>query len=140
MCLAAALLTLVVAAVYGILASVWQLHAMGIVGFLPSVNAWEAAGLLGVAVALFNVTGDSVEVDCDQGLEGHSAVTYGLAFATTILVALVLERASHGTWLAAYFRSWLGATVVGAFLVTKLVAMRWHRRSLLSSESVSLTD
>src|SRR6185369_4182219 len=66
------------------------------------------------------------------GRTSHSAVTYGLALATTCLFALVLERGSHGNWLEPYFRSWLGAAVVGAFLVTMLFVMRRHRNSLLS--------
>jgi hypothetical protein len=135
MCILTAVLTLVLAVGYGALESAWQLHATGIAEFLPSGRAWEAAALLGLALALFNITGDSVELDCDQGRRRLSAATYGLALATTILFALVLERATHGTWLAPYFKSWLGAAVVGAFLVTKLVALRWHQKSLLSADT-----
>ena len=132
LCFLSAVLTLAVGAGYGALASFWQGHALGVTAFEPSVYAWEAAVLLGIALALFNITGDSVEVDCDQGRKSHSAVTYGLALATTFLFALVLERISHGNWLEPYFHTWSGAAVVGAFLATKLVAMRWHRNSLLS--------
>jgi hypothetical protein len=140
MCFLTAVLTLVVAAGYGAVVSGWQGHALGIAAFLPSGNAWEAATLLGIALALFITTGDSVEVDCDRGRKSHSAVTYGLALATTSMFALALERASHGTWLAPYFQSWRGAVVVGTFLVTELIAMRWHRKSLLTSGSLELTD
>ena len=130
-----ALFTLAVAAGYGALASFWQGQAMGISAFEPSVYAWEAAVLLAAALALFNATGASVELDCDMGLQRHSVVTYGFALATTTLVALVLERMSHGTWLQPYVRSWLGPTAVAAFLTIKLVAMRWHRKSLLSQST-----
>ena len=132
LCFLSAVLTLAVGAGYGALASFWQGHALGVTAFEPSVYAWEAAALLGIALALFNTTGDSVEVDCDQGRRSHSAATYGLALVTTCVFALVLERISHGNWLQPYFQSWRGAAVVGAFLATKLVAMRWHRNSLLS--------
>jgi hypothetical protein len=76
--------------------------------------------------------GDSVELDCDQGRNSHSAVTYGLAVATTGLFAVALERMSHGTWLQPYFQTWLGVAVVVAFFATQLVAMRWHRNTLWS--------
>lgn len=132
LCFLSAVFTVAVAAVYGMLSSVWQGHALGVAGFLPSGNAWEASVLLGVTVALFNMTGDSVEIDCDQERRSLSAVTYGLALATTCLFGLALERVSHGTWLQPYFQTWLGAAVVAAFLATKLVAIRWHRKSLLS--------
>lgn len=135
MCIITAVLTLIVAAGYAAVESAWQLHAMGLAEFLPSARAWEAAALLGVAVALFNITGDSVELDCDQGRRSLSPATYGLAIATTILVALALERATHGTWLAPYFRSWVGAALVAAFLATKLVAMRWHQKTLLFADT-----
>ena len=132
LCGLSAVFTLAVAAVYGVVTSISHGHAPGIAGFLPSGNAWEAAVLLGIALALFNATGDSVEIDCDQGRKSHSPVTYGLALATTCLIGLALERVAHGTWLQPYFRTWLGAAVVATFLTTKLVAMRWHRKSLLS--------
>jgi hypothetical protein len=132
LCILSAVLTLAVGAGYGALASFWQGRPLGLTAFEPSVYAWEAAGLLGVALALFNTTGDSIELDCDQGRRSHSAVTYGLALATTVLFALVLERISHGNWLEPYFHTWRGAAVVSAFLATKLVVMRWHRNSLLS--------
>lgn len=132
LCFVSAVFTLVVAVGYGILTSFGRWLALGISAFLPSTYAWEAAVLMGIGVALFNTTGDSVELDCDQGRKSHSAVTYGLALATTALFALVLERISHGTWLQPYFQTWGGAAVVGAFLVTNLVAIRWHRNSLLS--------
>jgi hypothetical protein len=132
-CLVSALFTLVVAAVYGVLASLWQ---GGVAGFLPSGNAWEAALLGGVALALFNATGDSVEIDCDQGRTCHSAVTYGLTLATTSLFALILERVSHGTWLQPYVRTWLGAALVIAFLATKLLVISWHRKSLGSRSTL----
>ena len=131
-CLLAAVFTAAVAAVYGLLASFSGGHLVGVSGFLPSGSAWEASVLLGVALALFNATGDSVEIDCDQERKSHSAMTYGLALATTCLIALAFERISHGTWLQPYFHTWLGAAVVGAFLVTKLVALRWHRKALLT--------
>jgi hypothetical protein len=132
LCFLSAVLALAVGAGYGVLASFWQGHTLGITAFEPSVYAWEAAVLLGTALALFNITGDSIELDCDQGRRSHSAVTYGLALVTTFLFTLVLERISHGNWLEPYFKTWRGAAVVGAFLATKLVAMRWHRNSLLS--------
>lgn len=132
LCFLSAVLTLAVAAGYGALASLWQGRVLSISAFEPSAYAWEAAVLLGVGLALFNTTGDSVEADCDQGRRSHSAVTYGLALANTILFALLLERISHGTWLEPYFKTWRGAALVGAFLVTKLVALHWHRKSLLS--------
>jgi hypothetical protein len=132
LCFLSAVFTLAVGVVYGMLSSVWQGHALGVAGFLPSGNAWEASVLMGLAVALFNTTGDSVEIDCDQGRRRLSAVTYGLALATTSLFGLALERVSHGTWLQPYFQTWLGAAVVAAFLATKLVALRWHRKALLS--------
>jgi hypothetical protein len=132
LCLVSAVFTLTMAAGYGALTSFWQGHALGISAFVPSGSAWEASVLVGLALALFNTTGDSVELDCDQGRKTHSAVTYGLALATTCLFALVLERMSHGTWLQPYVQSWRGAAVVGAFLATKLVALRWHRKTLLS--------
>ena len=132
LCFLSAVFTLAVAAGYGALASFWQWQALGITAFEPSAYAWEAAVVLGVGLALFNTTGASVELDCDQGRRSHSALTYGLALATTFLFALLLERISHGNWLGPYFHTWRGAAVIGAFLVTKLVAMRWHRKSLLS--------
>ena len=135
MCILTAVLALVVAAVYGVVESTSQVHAPGIAQFLPSGYAWEAALLLGAALALFNITGDSVEIDCDQGRRRLSLVTYALALATTILFALVLERATHGTWLGPYFQSWRGMAVVGVFLVAKLVAVRWHQKTLLASDS-----
>ena len=131
LCVLSAVFTLAVAAVYGALTSLFQWRAVGIAAFGPSVYAWEAAVLLGFVVALFNTTGDSVELDCDQSRKTHSAVTYGLALATTCLFALMLERMSHGTWLQPSFRMW-GAAAVGAFLATKLVALHWHRKALLS--------
>lgn len=130
LCFVAAVVTLAVAVGYGLLTSFGKWLAVGIAAFEPSLYAWEAAVFVGIALALFNTMGDSVELDCDQGRRGHSVVTYGLAFATTGLFALALERMSHGTWLQPYFRTW-GATVVGTFLVTILVALRWHRKSLL---------
>ena len=136
LCFVAIVFTLVAAAGYGALSYFWQEHALGITAFEPSVYAWEAAVLLGIALALFNTTGDSVERDCDQGRRSHSAVTYGLTLATTSLFALALERISHGNWLQPYFQTWRGAAVVGAFLVTKLVAMRFHRNSLLSQPTI----
>ena len=132
LCCLSAVFTLAVAVVYGMLSSVWHGHVLGIAGFVPSGNAWEASVLLGLAVALFQTTGDSVEIDCDQGRRRLSAVTYSLALATTCLFGLALERVSHGTWLQPYFQSWLGAAVVAAFLATKLLALRWHRKALLS--------
>jgi hypothetical protein len=132
LCFLSAVFTLAVAVVYGVLTSFGKWLAVGITAFEPSVYAWEAAVLLGIGLALFNTTGDSVELDCDQGRRTHSAVTYGLALATTGLFALGLERMSHGTWLQPYFRTWGGAAVVGAFLTTIFVAMRWHRKSLSS--------
>lgn len=132
LCLLSAVFTLAVGVVYGMLSPLWQAHALGVAGFLPSGNAWEASVLMGLAVALFNTTGDSVEIDCDQGRRRLSAVTYGLALATTCLFGLALERVSHGTWLQPYFHTRLGAAVVAAFLATKLVALRWHRKALLS--------
>lgn len=129
LCFVSALFTVAIAAAYGVVTSLW--HG-GVAGFLPSGNAWEAALLGGVAVALFNATGNSVEIDCDLGRKSHSAVTYGLTLATTFLFALVLERVSHGTWLQPYFRTWLGAAVVLTFLATKLVVIGWHRKSLSS--------
>ena len=106
LCVLSAVFTLTVAAGYRALASLFQWHVVGIAAFEPSVYAWEAAVLLGIAVALFNTTGDSVELDYDQGRETHSAMTYGFALAATRLSALVLERMSHGTWLQPYFRTW----------------------------------
>jgi len=132
LCFVSAVFTLAVAAGFGVLASFWEGHALGIAGFLPSTFAWEGAVLLGIGLALFNTTGNSVELDCDQGRKSHSAVTYGLALATTSLFALLLERVSHGTWLEPYLQTWRGAAMVGAFLVVILVAMYWHRKSLLS--------
>ena len=131
MCFLSLVFTLTVAAGYGALASLLQWHAVGITAFEPSAYALEAAVLLGTGLALFNTTGDSVELDCDQGRKHHSVVTYGLALASTSLFALVLERMSHGNWLQPYFRTWRGAAVVGAFLATNIVAMRRHRDSLL---------
>lgn len=131
-CIASALFTLTVAVVYGVLTSFGERLTPGVTTFLPSVYAWEAAGLFGICLALFNTTGDCVELDCDQGRQRHSAVAYGLAFATTGLFALGLQRVSQGNWLASYLQSWRQAAVVGAFLVTMLVAMRLHRRTLLS--------
>ncbi|MEO8654827.1 MAG: hypothetical protein ABI409_11945, partial [Ramlibacter sp.] len=125
-CFLSAVFTAAVAAVYGVLTSVMHGHVLDIAGFLPSGNAWEASVLLGLAVALFNTTGASVELDCDQGRRRLSAVTYGLALTTTCLFGLALERVSHGTWLQPYFQTWLGAAVVAAFLAAKLVALRWH--------------
>ena len=132
LCFLSAVFTLAVGVVYGMLSSAWHGHVMGMAGFLPSGNAWEASVLLGLTVALFNTTGDSVEMDCDQGRRRLSAVTCGLALATTCLFGLALERVSHGTWLQQYFQTWLGSAVVAAFLATKLVALRWHRKALLS--------
>lgn len=131
LCFLSAAFTLAVAVGYGLLTSFGKWLAVGIAAFEPSLYAWEAAVFLSIAVALFNTTGDSVELDCDQGRQGHSVVTYGLALATTGLFALALERMSHGTWLQPYFRAWGGAAVVGAFLAAFLVALRWHRNSLL---------
>ena len=131
LCFLSAVFTLAVAVGYGLLTSFGKWLAVGIAAFEPSLYAWEAAVFMSIAVALFNTTGDSVELDCDQGRRGHSLVTYGLALATTGLFALALERMSHGTSLHAYFRTWGGAAVVGAFLATFLVALRWHRNSLV---------
>ena len=131
LCFLAAAFTLAAAVGYGLLTSFGKWLAVGIAAFEPSLYAWEAAVFLGIALALFNTMGDSVELDCDQGRQGHSVVTYGLALATTGLFALALERMSHGTWLQPYFRTWGGAAVVGAFLATILVALRWHRKSLV---------
>ncbi len=132
LCILSALFTLAVAVAYGVLTSFGKGLTPGVTAFLPSAYAWEAAGLLGLCVAFFNTTGDSVELDCDQGRTSHSAVTYGLALATTCLFALGLQRVSQGTWLASYLQTWREAAVVGAFLVTMLVAMRLHRKTLLS--------
>jgi hypothetical protein len=131
LCFLAAAFTLAVAVGYGVLTSFGKWLAVGISAFEPSVYAWEAAVSLGITLALFNTMGDSVELDCDQGRQCHSVVTYGLALATTGLFALALERMSHGTWLQPYFRTWGGAAVVGAFLAATLVALRWPRNSLL---------
>jgi hypothetical protein len=132
LCLLSAVFTLAVAVGYGVLTAFGRWLALGVSAFLPSVCAWEAAVLLALTLALFNTTGDSVELDCDQGRQRHSAVTYGLALVTTGLFALALERLSHDTWLQPYFRTWGGAAVVGAFLATELFAMRCHRNTLLS--------
>lgn len=131
-CLVSAIFTALVAVAYGVLTTLWHQPALRLASFLPSDNALEAAVLGGVTLALFNATGDSVEIDCDQGRKSHSTVTYGLALTSTFIFALVLERVSNGTWLQPHIRTWPGAAVVGAYLFANLLAIRWHRKCLLS--------
>lgn len=115
---------------------VWNLfHSGGAVSFLPPKEAVIAAVCLGIALGLFNIAGDSAEMDTVLQRRIPSVATYLLMSLSLIFVGKGLHTLVAATYLTNYVGalelSLLG-TLVAAVIETRV--LHWHFRSCLKDE------
>jgi len=113
------IVTIVLSFGTGLIRSIWNLfHAGGWASFVPTTDVLTAAVLFGVAMGVFNITGDSAEMDTVLERRSPSMATYllldlSLCFAEGAMYLLVRDT---------YLTQFVGALEL-SMLATLLVAI-----------------